>query len=237
MRRAGFLNALGLGSWLFKRALAGGATFVRDRVIGVDCAGGRVREVRLASGDTIATDTFVVAAGPALPEVAQMLDVELPLFHELHAKITIRDTRGLVGRDVPFLIWSRSGADRVERRRAKRARAARGDAAVLETLPGGVHCRPVDLAHGDELYLIWTYETHVRPYVWPPTFNPHYGDVVLRGCARMLPALAPYAAAGTAARSTVDGGYYCKTPENRPLIGPLARRGSVRAAARCPGAV
>ena len=65
-----------------------------------------------------------------------------------------------------------------------------------EMLPGGVHVRPVDLAYGDELYLIWTYETDARPYVWPPTFDPHYGDVVLRGCARMMPGLAAYVGHG-----------------------------------------
>lgn len=226
VRRAGWMNALGLGSWLFKRALASGATFVRDRMIGVDTTGGRVREVRLASGDTIATDQLVIAAGPVLPDVLQMLDVELPLFHELHAKLTIRDTRQLVSRDIPFLIWSDpvriewSDAERKELERHEETRR------LVDTLPGGVHCRPVDLAHGDELYMIWTYETDVRPYVWPPDFNARYGDVVLRGCARMLPALAPYTTDGTAARGTIDGGYYCKTPENRPLIGPLAVEGA-----------
>ena len=54
-------------------------------------------------------------------------------------------------------------------------------------LPGGVHVRPVDLTHGDELYLIWTFETAPRPYVWPPEFDSHYAEVVLRGFARMIP--------------------------------------------------
>ena len=40
----------------------------------------------------------------------------------------------------------------------------------------------------------------------------------------MIPALEPYVAAG--ARGAIDGGYYCKTPENRPLIGPLAVQGA-----------
>ena len=51
---------------------------------------------------------------------------------------------------------------------------------------------PLVLTHGDELYLIWTYETDVRPYVWPPSFSPHYADVLLRGCARAIPAMAAY---------------------------------------------
>ena len=40
----------------------------------------------------------------------------------------------------------------------------------------------------------------------------------------MIPALAPYA--GQGAHGLVDGGYYCKTPENRPLIGPLGIEGT-----------
>jgi glycine/D-amino acid oxidase-like deaminating enzyme len=86
-----------------------------------------------------------------------------------------------------------------------------------------VHARPVDLTYGDELYLIWTYETDVRPYVWPPTFNARSADILIRGCARMIPAMEPYIGTTT---GVVDGGYYCKTPENRPLIGPLPVAGA-----------
>ena len=85
--------------------VAAGTSFVRDRVSGVLTEGGRVREVRLASGDTIETDRFVIAAGPALPDVARLLDIELPVVHELHAKMTFHDTRRTVGRDAPFVIW------------------------------------------------------------------------------------------------------------------------------------
>lgn len=219
IRRAGWLNAVSLGSWLLKRALAGGVTFVRDRVAGVKTDGGRVREIELASGDVVATERFVIAAGPALAEVGRLLGVELPVFHELHAKMTVRDTRRAVNRDAPFMIWT----DPVELdwTDAERRDMARDESTrrMTETLPGGPHVRPVDLDHGDELYLIWTFESDVRPYEWPPSFNPRYGEVVLRGCARMIPALAPYVAEGVS--GVVDGGYYCKTRENRPLIGPL----------------
>ena len=224
VRRAGWLSATALGSWLLKRAVANGATFVRDRVCGIDTGGGRVREVRLASGDTISTERVVIAAGPALPEVGRMIGIEFPVLHELHGKMTIRDPRGVVRRDAPFVIgldpvqleWS--DAERRELERDEHTRR------LLDPLPAGVHVRPVDLAYGDELYLIWTYETDVRPYVWPPTFDRHYGEVVLRGCAGMVPGLSGYVASG--ATGVVDGGYYCKTRENRPLIGPLPIEGA-----------
>lgn len=224
IRRAGWLSAVSLGSWLLKRALASGASFVRDRVVGVAHDGGRVREIQLESGDVIATERFVIAAGPALPSVARMLGLDLPVFHELHSKMTFRDPYGAVGRASPFLIWTDpmtlewSDAERAELEGDDELRRVTGP------LPGGVHIRPVDLTYGDELYLIWTFETEARDFVWPPSFNPRYGDVVLRGCARMIPGLAPYLVEG--ARGVVDGGYYCKTRENRPLIGPLPVEGA-----------
>jgi glycine/D-amino acid oxidase-like deaminating enzyme len=204
VRRAGCINAVALGSWLLTRAQSAGAEFIRGSVTGVDTTGGRVRTVKLATGQTIETERFVIAAGPALPDVARLLDVELPVIHELHAKVTLRDTRCAVRRDAPFLIWS----DPIPPR------------------PSGVHLRPVDLTHGDELYLLWTYETDVRPYVWPPVFDQEYAAVVLQGAARMVPGLAPYVDEVVRNGATIDGGYYCKTAENRPLIGPLSVPGA-----------
>jgi glycine/D-amino acid oxidase-like deaminating enzyme len=220
IRRAGCLNAVALGAWLLERAVSAGVRFVRDRVVGVDAPGGRVAAVRLASGDVIATERYVIAGGPLLPELGRMLGLELPVFHELHAKMTFRDTRGVVRRDAPFTIWM--DPTRLEWSDAERHELARDEHGrrFTELLPGGVHMRPVDLECGDELYLIWTFETDSRPYAWPPTFDPHYGEVVLRGCARMIPGLAAYA--GKGGGGIVDGGYYCKTRENRPLVGPLA---------------
>jgi glycine/D-amino acid oxidase-like deaminating enzyme len=206
IRRAGCLNAIALGNWLLERAIAAGASFVRDRVTGVGTVGGRVREVRLASSDAIATDRFVIAAGPRLPDVAALLGLELPVIHELHAKATIRDTRRALRRDAPFIIWT--------------------DPMVLDgqSLPGGVHARPVDLSFGDEVYLIWTFETAVKPFVWPPVFDSGYAKTVIAGAARMIPAMSPYVTQRT--QAIVDGGYYCKTPENRPLVGPLPVTGA-----------
>jgi glycine/D-amino acid oxidase-like deaminating enzyme len=161
----------------------------------------------------------VIAAGPGLPDVAQLLGLTLPVFHELHAKLTLHDTRRTVRRDAPFLIWmdeTRLDWSDDERRALEAQEHTRRFAGML---PGGVHVRPVDGPGGDELYLIWTFETDKRSFAWPPSFDPRYADIVLRGAARMIPAMAPYVTDGH--RGVVDGGYYCKTPENRPLIGPL----------------
>ena len=211
VRRAGTLNGVALGSWFLKQAVASGAAFVRDRVAGFEVESGAIRGVRLSSGEIIDTPRVVLAAGPAVHEVAAMLDVTLPVSHELHAKLTFRDTARAVPREAPFVIWN--------------------DPLVVDgrALPGGAHLRPVDLTHGDELYLIWTYETDTRPYAWPPRFAEHHADILVRGCAAMIPAMQQYVGAG--ARGLLDGGFYCKTRENRPLIGPLPVDGAYVCAA------
>jgi glycine/D-amino acid oxidase-like deaminating enzyme len=224
VRRAGWFNAVALGSWLLGRAVAAGVTFARGRVTGIRTTGGRVRDIQLSTGDVVDTEKFVVAAGPGLPAIAELLGVELPVFSELHAKVTLRDTLRTIRRDAPFLIWideTQIDWTAAERRQLESDPETRRFAGLL---PGGVHVRPVDLTHGDELYLIWTFETAPRPFVWPPEFDSRYAEVVLRGCARMIPGMAAYVPGSD--RGIIDGGYYCKTPENRPLIGPLPVEGA-----------
>jgi len=223
VRRAGWFNALALGAWLLKRALGAGATFVRDRVTAIDQAGGRVTGVRLASGARFGTDRVAIAAGPALPEAARMLDLELPVFLELHAKLTMRDTQGVVARSMPFLIWN----DPVTLPWTAAERSALepdpDSGRLFAPFPGGVHVRPVDGPYGDELYIIWTYDIAPHAFAWPPQFDRHYGEIAIRGSSRMLPAMSAYFGTGG---GFVDGGYYCKTRENRPLVGPLPIEGA-----------
>ena len=74
------------------------------------------------------------------------------------------------------------------------------------------------------LLAIWTYDIEPHPPVWPPTFDPDYPEILIRGLARMIPGLSAYFGQGS--RAYADGGYYCKTRENRPLIGPLPVEGA-----------
>jgi len=57
-----------------------------------------------------------------------------------------------------------------------------------------------------------------------PAFDPVYAEVVLRGLSGMVPGLRGYL--GKLPKPVIDGGYYAKTSENRPLIGPLPVEGA-----------
>jgi sarcosine oxidase subunit beta len=64
----------------------------------------------------------------------------------------------------------------------------------------------------------------MEPVVPLPPLDPHYFEVVLRGLSRMVPGLRLYF--DHLPRPVADGGYYAKTQENRPLIGPLPVTGA-----------
>lgn len=221
-RRCGWLSAQQLGMYLLEEARAHGARLISGRVNGVSLQGGRVATVHVSDGSgelELHTDTFVNAAGPFIKRIGTMLDVDLPVFNELHAKISFNDTLSVVPREVPMMIWS--DPMHVPWSEEERAELALDDEMgwLLEEFPAGVHFRPEGLGQSQVLLLLWTYDIEEQEPVWPPTFDDAYPDIVMRGLTRMVPALSAYVE--RMGKPVVDGGYYCKTQENRPLICPL----------------
>ena len=66
--------------WGFRRkAVELGAVYVKDRVVAAGVDGGSARAVVLASGERVAADAFVNAAGAWSGEVAAMFGMKLPV--------------------------------------------------------------------------------------------------------------------------------------------------------------
>ncbi len=227
-RRCGWLSAQQLGMWLLEQARAAGVELVEGRLVGVELASGRVSGVEIARPggvvERIATGTLVNAAGPLAPEVGRLCGLKLPLFNELHGKVYLDDVERVVPRELPLMIWCDPVTlDWSDEERA--GLAADPDLAYLtRTLPGGVHFRPEGGVESRMLLLLFTYHLEARTPVWPPQFDPWYPEVALRAIARMVPGLAVYLG-DRMRRPFVDGGYYCKTSENRLLAGPTPVEG------------
>jgi sarcosine oxidase, subunit beta len=226
-RRAGWLSAQQLGMYLLEQARERGASVISGRVTGIETIGGQVGLVQIegaAGAATIATRRFVNAAGPLLPEVGRMLGVELPVYSELHTKASFPDHLRRVPRDAPMLIWA--DPQRVPWSDDERADLAESDETrwLLEPFPAGVHTRPDGPAESPIVLMLWDYHNQpVEPAI-PPRFDPYFPELALRGLTTMLPGLKPYVE--RTPRPYVDGGYYTKTRENRPLIGPLPLPGA-----------
>lgn len=223
-RRAGWLSAQQLGMYLFESARKLGVRFESARVAGVDIENGRVTGVRLDSGKSIYSQFFVNAAGPYLKEVGRMIGVDIPVVTELHLKAAIRDTLGVIGRDAPLLIWN--DPQTLPWSDDERAFLAEDpDTAWLtEPFPAGAHTRPEGIGDSQTILMLWDYREKATEPVWPPELDQGYPEVALRGLAAMLPGMQGYY--DKIPRPQLDGGYYTKTRENRPLVGPMPVEGA-----------
>ena len=226
-RRCGWLSAQQLGMWMLDRARERGTRLIRGRVAGVDTQGGRIRSVSVAAAGEhleIDTGTLVLSPGPHLSELARTLGIELPVVCERHVKVMFRDSERAVPGDAPLLIW----ADPVELPWSDDERAVLADdeetRALVEPFPAGIHGRPEGTPGDHWLMMLWTYDTETVTPVFPVPYDERLPEIALRGWSRMLPSLQRYFA--RLPRMTVDGGYYAKTPENRPLVGPLPVAGA-----------
>jgi len=224
VRRAGWLSAQQLGMYLLETARSRGVRFESTRVTGVDVANGRVKGVRLSSGERVDSPIFINAAGPYLREVGGLLGVDLPVHTELHRKAAIKDPLGVVGRDAPLLIWT--DPQSLPWEEEERAALAEDDETrwLTESFPAGLHIRPEGAGESQTILMLWEYRTKVMEPVWPPKLDEQYPEVALRGLAAMLPRMKEYF--GRMPRPQLDGGYYTKTRENRPLVGPMGVDGS-----------
>ena len=233
-RRCGWLSAQQLGMYLLEEARRHGAFLIPGRVDEVLSAGGRVAGARVSLRDggseRIAAPVFVNAAGPFAKEVAEWLGADLPVRFERHVKMSFADRERAVPRDTPLFIW----ADPIRLPWSAEEREALAEdpegRALLEPFPAGAHGRPDGGADADTLILYWTYEEEERNEPeFPFDCDPRYPEIVLRGMSRMIPSLERYF--GRLPRPFVDGGYYARTRENRPLVGPLPLEGSFVCAA------
>jgi glycine/D-amino acid oxidase-like deaminating enzyme len=222
-RRGGWFSAQQLGTWLLEQAIAHGATLVPRAVTSVETSFGQVSKV-LTDGDSIASNVFVNATGPFVSQVGEMVGVDLPVRSEIHRKMSFHDTRGAVPRTAPMLIWNDSQQLDWDDEERTMLRADPDLEELVGSLAAGAHCRPDGGEDSDVVLGLWEYRTDVIEPVFPIPEDPMYPEMVVRGLATMLPGMAGYIE--RLPQPYVDGGYYTKAPENRPLIGPVGPEGS-----------
>jgi glycine/D-amino acid oxidase-like deaminating enzyme len=224
VRRAGWFSAQQLGMYLLEQAKNSGVRFLSGKVAEVDRAKGRVTAVCLASGERIETPVFINAAGPHLQTVSRMLGIELPVYNELHLKLAMRDTQCVLDRNAPLVIWSDPQRLEWSEEEQEYLQEEAETQMLLGELPAGIHTRPDGGADSPIILVLWEYRTRRVEPVWPIYEDAMYPEVVMRGLARMIPGMCTYLQ--KTGKPRVDGGYYTKTEENRPLIGRLPVEGA-----------
>jgi glycine/D-amino acid oxidase-like deaminating enzyme len=227
VRRCGWLSAQQLGMYLLQQAEGAGTRYLMGQVSGVGVGKGGIESVQVTGEKDrfeVSTRFLVIAAGPFLKKAGALLGIDLPVFNELHGKIVFNDPQGVIPRDTPLMIWTDPMTLPWSEEERELLEANSTTRRLLEEFPSGVHFRPEGGEGSQTILALWTYDIKPQEPVWPPVFDPEYAEIVLRGMAGMVPGLSVYL--GKAGKPFVDGGYYCKTQENRPLIGPLPVKGA-----------
>lgn len=225
-RRCGWFSGQQLGSHLLEEASRRGAELIEARVEGVQMSQGGLRGLRLAdrSGSTdLEVGAAVLAAGPMLGHLASLFGLSLPVYSELHAKAAMPDPLGVVPRGAPLLIWSDPQTPAWDEEERAALQESPETVWMAQEMPAGVHMRPEGGGGSQVLLMLWTHDTREREPDFPPRFDPNYGELTLRGMSAMIPGLRRYFARPP--RTVIDGGYYLKTRENRPLVGPVPVKG------------
>jgi len=240
-RRCGWISAQQLGMLMLERAReTGQVQLLKAEIDGFEFNDSssekkQVTRVNLKNGNKINVSGAVVnCAGPYFKHLGNMLGLDLPVFNELHAKVIIPDVLNVVPRTAPMMIWS----DKMKLEwTEEELQAIEEDPVMKRTLlgllPTGLHFRPVGGSKSNQLMLLWEFAhmdvpTHgadqpAHMPMYPIDFKPFYAEMCLKGLTRMVPGFAQYLSFDkfSARDISVDGGYYCKTRENRLLVGPV----------------
>ena len=230
VRKAGDFSSQQMGQFMLERIRAAGGKRLPGAVTAIKT--GAPFSLQVAGGSqarTIRADVIVNAAGPFARRVAAMVDVDLPVKNVYQQKLAFEDTLGAVPRDMPFSIDLDSKRLPWTEEEREALKADTDYNWLTEEMPGGVHCRPEGGLRGRWVKLGWAFNQRAsnpqEDLANEPAIHPQFPEIVMRGAASLIPALAPYVDAPPT-RYSHYGGYYTMTEENWPLIGPLGPAGS-----------
>ena len=232
IRRGGDISAQQLGMYMLEKIRERGGRLLRGAVTSIGA--GRRFQLQIDTGITVEAEQIVNATGPFTNHVAGMLGETLPVTNLFQQKVAFEDRLGAIRRDMPFSI----DLDAKTLSWTDEERELLADdpdlAWLIETMPGGTHCRPDGGPGGKWVKLGWAYNEQTseprEDLANEPLADPQFPEIVMRGAAAFIPALKPYIDQPPP-RYSHYGGYYTMTEENWPLIGPMATDGAFMVAA------
>ncbi len=226
IRRGGDISGQQLGMFMLAYLKGQGVKRITGAVDSITHSDDYNLSVRTLDGvREIRAQKIVNAAGPFADKLAQMLDVDLPVYNTFQQKIAFEDRKNAIPRDMPFSIdldgqlidWSVEEREMLMEEPEFRW--------LAEAMPGAIHCRPDGGDGGTWVKLGWAYNETPATATWEPPLDDNFPDVVLRGAARLNPSLKAYY--GQLPRHMHHyGGWYTMTKENWPLIGPMGPDGA-----------
>jgi len=223
VRSAGTISVHNLGNHMLQEAKSSGVNTLDGKVVDIKCTGQKAIHVFvevMGKIHRVHCRSFVNAAGPFAGTVAKMLNIQLPIFSVFQQKVALQDFQRIIPRNSPFTIFM--DHQHIPWPPQDQVLLANEPDYVwmLERLPGGIHIRPEGSGDSTWIKLGWAINRTVSSPEWMPKCTSGFPEVMLRGASRFVPELAAYA--DDLPQPVIQyGGYYTKTDDNLPLIGPM----------------
>jgi len=218
-KQAGAIDVHALGSLLLSQARKAGVELckacVEDIKPGPD--GYRLNLSENTDYTSLTAEKLVLAPGPFINELAGMLGITLPVESILQRKFVIPDPEQVIPRDMPFTIFADPQTLNWNDEEKELIGESPEYSWLLEEFPAGLHIKPEGVGN---IKLGWAYNREPESPKWETSDDFDFPNITLRGASRFIPALAPYVDEPPTPIVQFSG-YYTRTPENLPLIGPL----------------
>ncbi len=214
IKKAGNVDSITMGNKLLKVAKAEGLKLIEGEVKDINQVDGGFI-IRLDNKQSIQADQIIIATGPFINHLAQMLSFEFPVWNTLQRKFLIPDPKKVIPADMPFTIYS--DGQQLDWSTEEKAFFESEDNLkwLTKEFPGAIHIKP----ESGRIKMGWAFSTKTATPQWEiPPFD-YFPQVVLKGASRFIPALADYAE-NMPTPLIEYGGYYTRTKENWPLVGP-----------------
>lgn len=226
IRRGGDISSQQLGMYMLEYLKEQGVKRLTGAIEAIETGESFRMEVETTEGiRNVRAEKIVNAAGPFAGAIAATLNVELPLINTFQQKIAFEDRGQAIPRAMPFTIdldgqridWSEEDRE-VLLEDPDLCRFA-------NHMPGAIHCRPDGGDSGSWVKLGWAFNETPGSATWDLSLDDTFPEIVLRGAARLNPALKAYYDQLPGSMHHY-GGWYTMTPENWPLIGPMGPDGA-----------
>lgn len=216
LNNGGAVDVYALGSLMFRLARENGVRFIQAEITGIKHAAGGY-QVELNHQDTLNSEKVIICAGPYSVELAQYLDIALPVYSVAQRKVVMPDPLKIIPRDMPFTIYADRQHLNWSDEELELISADEQFARLLDEYPAGLHIKPE--GH-NQIKLGWAFNTQAQAPQWEIDIDPHFADIVLRGASRFIPGLVDYIDK-IPAPVVQFSGYYTRTRDNLPVIGRL----------------
>ena len=218
IKNAGKIDVYAMGRLLITEAAKRGSKHMKGEILDIVKKDSNF-QILLDSKETINADKIVIATGPFVNHVSRMVGLHFPITNTLQRKIIIPDPKNIIPPNMPFSIYADSQYLEWTNEEADFFASTDEYKWLLQNFPGGLHIKP----EGEGIKIGWAFNTSEDKPMWNSSNMDIFPQLVLKGASSFIPGLSDYEESIPV--PIVDyAGYYTRTKENWPLIGPTSKQ-------------